>query len=162
MIVGKCQGFWAMIMGKLTEWARSRKIVALSPVIDYMYRPAEYESVNVYDWIRRYHKRPIPKRKRNTKSIHSMPIPQSNVDDSDDFENDYKVDEGLSSRELHSDEPHPQQQLDAYDIDETSALQSDDEMDGDEGKESGPWKRILIWLQSLMRYLEESHEGTGH
>ena len=21
MIVGKCQGFWAMIMGKLTEWA---------------------------------------------------------------------------------------------------------------------------------------------
>ena len=22
MIVGKCQGFWAMIMGKLTEWAR--------------------------------------------------------------------------------------------------------------------------------------------
>ena len=24
MIVGKCQGFWAMIMGKLTEWAQSQ------------------------------------------------------------------------------------------------------------------------------------------
>ena len=23
MIVGKCQGFWAMIMGKLTEWAQT-------------------------------------------------------------------------------------------------------------------------------------------
>lgn len=36
-------------------------IVALSPVIDYMNRPIKFEHLNVYDWDRRYHKRPIPK-----------------------------------------------------------------------------------------------------
>ncbi|KAI0747733.1 hypothetical protein C8Q80DRAFT_1103277 [Daedaleopsis nitida] len=43
-----------------------KRIVALSPVIDYMNRPVELEHLNVYDWIRRYHKRPIPKCHRKT------------------------------------------------------------------------------------------------
>lgn len=41
-----------------------KQIVALSPVIDYMWRPSEFEDVSMYDWIRKANKRPIPKSRR--------------------------------------------------------------------------------------------------
>lgn len=69
-----------------------KRIVALSPVIDYMNRPTEFEHLNVYDWVRRYHKRPIPKRRRKTVFLQ----PDTNgAYDSDEFENNYHVDEGI-------------------------------------------------------------------
>ena len=111
----------------------TKKIVALSPVIDYMYRPPEYESVTVYDWIRRYHKRPIPKRKRKfqTKTVATPAV--TTADDSDDFENNYIVDEGILSRQVPTMYLDPQQELDQYDADEADGIESDDEVTTDNG-----------------------------
>ncbi|TFK79137.1 hypothetical protein K466DRAFT_506086 [Polyporus arcularius HHB13444] len=38
----------------------------LSPVLNYVWRPPEYENVCVYDWVRLYHKKAIPKSEKKT------------------------------------------------------------------------------------------------
>ncbi|KAI0709817.1 hypothetical protein C8Q76DRAFT_625473 [Earliella scabrosa] len=55
--------FWKGFVYEEADKGRSR-IVPISPVLDYMHRPPELEHICVYDWIRLYHKRPIPKHKK--------------------------------------------------------------------------------------------------
>ncbi|KAF8238209.1 hypothetical protein L208DRAFT_1243294 [Tricholoma matsutake] len=36
---------------KVAVFKQGRKIIGLSPVMDYVWRPCEFESLNLYDWI---------------------------------------------------------------------------------------------------------------
>lgn len=74
-----------------------QKVVAISPVIDYMYRPVEFENMCVYDWIRMSVKKRMPKQKRlQIKPNHLVdPIDQDDYEDDTDFETNYKVDESI-------------------------------------------------------------------
>ena len=46
----------------------NKEIVAMSPVLDYIWRPAEYENVSLYDWIRLSEKHRVPQPKKVTRS----------------------------------------------------------------------------------------------
>ncbi|KAA1479921.1 hypothetical protein DENSPDRAFT_789682, partial [Dentipellis sp. KUC8613] len=65
------------------------QIVAVSPIIDYKYRPADFEHMNLYDWIRLASKHPIRKStkagptSKKTKLEHThikLPPDESNID----------------------------------------------------------------------------------
>ncbi|RPD52046.1 hypothetical protein L227DRAFT_515403, partial [Lentinus tigrinus ALCF2SS1-6] len=47
-----------------------KRIVPLSPVLDYMWRPAEYEDICVYDWIRLNHKKSMSQSRRKQANPH--------------------------------------------------------------------------------------------
>ncbi|TFK78199.1 hypothetical protein K466DRAFT_467802, partial [Polyporus arcularius HHB13444] len=66
-----------------------KRIVPISPVLDYMWRPAEYEDVCVYDWIRLNHKKPMSASRRK----HAKPQKYIAPDDDSEFENDYAEEE---------------------------------------------------------------------
>ena len=59
-----------------------RKFVALSNVLDYIYRPKVFGSVNLYDWIRCANKRCKSSKKRNEDKIQD-----DMADDADDDAN---------------------------------------------------------------------------
>ena len=49
-----------------------KRVVPVSPVLDYIWRPVEYENTCVYDWIRLNHKRLIPKAEEKSQSLSSL------------------------------------------------------------------------------------------
>ncbi|RPD67885.1 hypothetical protein L226DRAFT_474272, partial [Lentinus tigrinus ALCF2SS1-7] len=67
-----------------------KRIVPLSPVLDYMWRPAEYEDICVYDWIRLNHKKSMSQSRRKQANPQLL---VASPEDNSDFENDYTVDE---------------------------------------------------------------------
>lgn len=67
----------------------NRKVVALSPVIDYMWRPVEFQDVSMYDWVRKHNKKPIPYNKRPKGRYQPLDVEGGDSD----FENDYQVQE---------------------------------------------------------------------
>ncbi|KAI0739249.1 hypothetical protein C8Q80DRAFT_1124594 [Daedaleopsis nitida] len=77
--------FWrGYVLEVMQVWEDSKDNITRGPV--------ELEHLNVYDWVRRYHKRPIPKRRRK------MVFLQANSNDayeSDEFEDNYHVDEEI-------------------------------------------------------------------
>ena len=62
----------------------------MSPVLDYIHRPDEYESVSLYDWIRLSDKKRMPYKKKAKKNTEK---PEEITDGDSDFENNYEVDE---------------------------------------------------------------------
>ena len=53
---------------KVTVIMKKGKIVGLSPIHDYLYRPDELSHVNLYQWIRCYKRQKLPHRKHNSKA----------------------------------------------------------------------------------------------
>ena len=47
------------VMLEMKKRGKQQQVVALSPVIDYMWWPKEYENVCLYDWIQLHNKRKI-------------------------------------------------------------------------------------------------------
>ena len=81
------------VMLEAVEDAKKHKkpqIVAMSPVLDYIHRPDEYESVSLYDWIRLSDKKRMPYKKKAKKNTEE---PGEIADGDSDFENNYEVDE---------------------------------------------------------------------
>ena len=73
-----------------------KRVVPVSPVLDYIWRPVEYENTCVYDWIRLNHKRLIPKSRRKV----TKPQQPAENDDSE-FEDTYHVDEQIPTMDYH-------------------------------------------------------------
>ena len=74
---------------------KQQQVVALSPVIDYMWWPKEYENVCLYDWIQLHDKRKIISRKKKMPDIVE---PSIDVECDSNFENDYDVHDELNNR----------------------------------------------------------------
>ena len=53
---------------KVTVIMRKGKVVGLSPIHDYLYRPDELNHVNLYQWIRCYKREKLPNRKRKAQA----------------------------------------------------------------------------------------------
>ena len=65
------------------------KVVALSPVIDYIWRPVELEQVSLYDWIRTHSKRHIPCNKQPKGRYQPLQVEEGDSE----FEDNYDVQE---------------------------------------------------------------------
>ena len=63
---------------KVTVIMKKGKIVGLSPIHDYLYRPDELSHVNLYQWIRCYKREKLPQRKRKA------PADEDEADDQDE------------------------------------------------------------------------------
>ena len=73
----------------------------MSPVLDYIWGPAEYENVSLYDWIRLSEKHRVPQPKKVKRSKQNV---QVEVDCDSEFENDYFIDEEVSKSDTEEDE----------------------------------------------------------
>ena len=71
---------------KLTLFKRNGRVVGFSPVHDYVYRPVQFHSMCLYDWISRCQREKLPAKKRKSTSTHSS----SSADESDTDE-DYRT-----------------------------------------------------------------------
>ena len=67
------------------------RVLPISPVLDYIWRPIEYEHVCAYDRIRLNHKKSIPKSRRKFTKPHAG----NHLDDDSDFENNHHIDEQI-------------------------------------------------------------------
>ena len=70
------------------------------PVLDYIWRPAEYGNVSLYDWIRLSEKHRVPQSRKVKKSKQNV---QEEVDCDSEFENDYFIDEEVSKSDTEAD-----------------------------------------------------------
>ena len=67
----------------------------MSPVLDYIQRPAEYEAISLYDQIGLSDKQRLPWPKKVKKQAYN-----AEVECDSDFEDNYQVEEGLSDSEV--------------------------------------------------------------
>ena len=72
----------------------------MSPVLDYIWRPAEYGNVSLYDWIRLSEKHRVPQSRKVKKSKQNV---QVEVDCDSEFENDYFIDKEVSKSDTEAD-----------------------------------------------------------
>ena len=72
----------------MLNWKKSqdqnKEIVAMSPVLVYVWRPAEYEAISLYDWIRLSDKQRLPRPKKVKKEAHN-----AKVECDSDFKDNY-------------------------------------------------------------------------
>ncbi len=95
------EGTSKVVVGLAEEETQGKTpIVPLSPVLDYVWRPPEYENVCVYDWVRLYHKKAIPKSEKKT----VKPQMYQPLHDDSDFENDYNIVENEHCALDHNDQ----------------------------------------------------------
>ena len=94
------------------------RVLPIPPVLDYIWRPIEYEHVCAYDWIRLNHKRSIPKSRRKFTKPHAG----NQQDDDSDFENNYHIDEQIPITDPYS----ADSDVDEVELAEDSDCEQDD------------------------------------
>ena len=62
------------VMLGIKKSGQQQQIVALSPVIDYMWRPAEYKDTCLYDWIRLHDKTKMARKRKSKKPEIAEPV----------------------------------------------------------------------------------------
>jgi hypothetical protein len=76
---------------------RKGRIVGLSPVFDYIYRPAELQNITLYDWIAQFKRIKMPKtnskNKKESKDIESLEDSLSDISSQSDFSENNSSDE---------------------------------------------------------------------
>ena len=70
----------------------SNQIVAISPIMDYVYRPPQFEHMSLYDWICRSDKKKMPKRKTWQKPGNTKTVLTLDVTCDSEFEDNYEID----------------------------------------------------------------------
>ena len=85
------------VMLGIKRSGQQQQVVALSPVIDYMWRPVEYEDTCLYDWIRLHDKTKMAKKRRGRKP--DLPAPSEDVECDSNFENDYGIEDNFDTGE---------------------------------------------------------------
>ena len=81
------------VMLGIRKSGQQKQVVALSPAIDYMWRPVEYEDTCLYDWIRLHDKTKMARKKRVRRPV--VPTPPDEVECDSDFENDYNIEDNM-------------------------------------------------------------------
>ena len=83
------------------------KIVALSPILDYMYRSKELGDVTLYDWVRLYEKRPLSglKKSQSDASKKKSQLQNKNSLDADANETDkMEIDEEIDLSDMQNEQ----------------------------------------------------------
>ena len=81
--------------------SKTKKVVALSPVLDYKWRPQELQDMCLYDWLRLFEKKYISSKSRKNKrdipeAVRDLKFQQETLEvesGDSEFENDYEVQE---------------------------------------------------------------------
>ena len=85
------------VMLGIKKSGQQQQIVALSPVIDYMWRPAEYEDTCLYDWIRLHDKTKMARKRKSKKPEFAEPV--DDVECDSEFEDNYGIDDNFDNVE---------------------------------------------------------------
>ena len=98
--VCKARSPWKMDMDnqkgdKVAIRNKGGKIMAVTPVQDYTFRPLEYENMCLYDWIQLYNKKPKPR--SQSKSINKMYAKHEISVSDGNSENDSDIDSTMSN-----------------------------------------------------------------
>ncbi|KAL1936864.1 hypothetical protein VTO73DRAFT_6441, partial [Trametes versicolor] len=83
------EGTTKVMLGLAGSNDTSKRIIALSPVQDYIWRPTEYEHMPLYDWVRLADKQRIKHRKKGPKKSEEDVTEQADVDS--EFEDNYDI-----------------------------------------------------------------------